>query len=380
MDISVNRFDHDQATGVLEACEPPCISLYQPTHRRLPEIPQDTIRFRNLVKELEETLLSQYPKDQVRTLLEPFAALADDHDFWNHNQDGLAVLAAKDLFRVYRMQRPVQERILVADSFYTKPLLRALQMADRYQVLAVSRKDVQLFEGGVDSLDEVELAPGVPRTITEALGEELTEPYTGFRSSGRGTALHHGMGSKADEVDVDAERFFRVVDRAILEHHSRPSGLPLILAALPEHHHLFHAVSRNPYLVAESIDVHPNSLKNLDELRARAWEIIEPHHRARITALVEDYGAARAKGLGSDDPAEVARAIAAGRVQTLLLEADRAMPGRVDTHTGEVDFDNPMSDILDDLAAWARRMGGDVLIVPAEFLPTDTGVAAIYRF
>ncbi len=376
MDISVNRFDHDQATGVLEACEPPCISLYQPTHRRLPEIPQDTIRFRNLVKELEETLLSQYPKDQVRTLLEPFAALADDHDFWNHNQDGLAVLAAKDLFRVYRMQRPVQERILVADSFYTKPLLRALQMADRYQVLAVSRKDVQLFEGGVDSLDEVELAPGVPRTITEALGEELTEPYTGFRSSGRGTALHHGMGSKADEVDVDAERF----DRAILEHHSRPSGLPLILAALPEHHHLFHAVSRNPYLVAESIDVHPNSLKNLDELRARAWEIIEPHHRARITALVEDYGAARAKGLGSDDPAEVARAIAAGRVQTLLLEADRAMPGRVDTHTGEVDFDNPMSDILDDLAAWARRMGGDVLIVPAEFLPTDTGVAAIYRF
>jgi len=25
-------------------------------------------------------------------------------------------------------------------------------------------------------------------------------------------------------------------------------------------------------------------------------------------------------------------------------------------------------------------MGGDVLIVPAEFLPTDTGVAAIYRF
>lgn len=382
MEISVNRFDHDQATGVLEACEPPCISLYQPTHRRLPEIPQDTIRFRNLVKSLEETLLAQYPKDQVRGLLEPFAALADDHEFWNHNQDGLAVLAGADLFRVYRLQQPVQERVLVADSFYTKPLQRALQLADRYQVLAVNRKDVQLFEGGVHSLDEVELAPGVPRTITEALGEELTEPYTGFRSSGRGTALHHGMGAKADETDIDAERFFRAVDRAILEHHSRTSRLPLILAALPEHHHLFHEVSRNPFLVAESIDVHPGALKSLDELRARAWEIIEPHHRARFAGLADDYGAARAKGLAGETADEVAQAIAAGRVQTLLLEADRAMPGRVDTETAEVRRDGPdaTSDILDDLGTWARRMGGEVLIVPAEFVPTGTGLAALYRF
>ena len=77
MEISVNRFDHDQATGVLEACEPPCISLYQPTHRRLPDIPQDTIRFRNLLKSLEEQLAS-HPKDVAREVLAPFAAFTDD--------------------------------------------------------------------------------------------------------------------------------------------------------------------------------------------------------------------------------------------------------------------------------------------------------------
>jgi len=377
----VNRFDHDQATGVLEACEPPCISLYQPTHRRLPDIPQDTIRFRNLLKSLEEQLAS-HPKDVAREVLVPFAALADDHEFWNHNQDGLAVLAARGVFRVYRLQQAVAERLVVADSFYTKPLLKALQMADRYQVLAVSRKEVQLYEGGVDSLDEVPLAPGVPRTITDALGDELTEPYQGVRSSGRGTAMHHGMGSKADEVDVDAERFFRAVDRAVLEHHSKPSGLPLILAALPEHHHLFHEVSRNPFLVAGSIDVHPSALKSLDELRARAWEVIEPHHRARMAALADEYGAANARGLASDQPEEIAHAIAAGRVKVLLLEADRAMPGSVDTETATVHRDGPdaTSDILDDLGAWARTMGGEVLIVPAELLPTGTGLAAVYRF
>jgi hypothetical protein len=33
--------------------QPPCLSLYQPTHRSRPENQQGPIRFRNLVKELE---------------------------------------------------------------------------------------------------------------------------------------------------------------------------------------------------------------------------------------------------------------------------------------------------------------------------------------
>ena len=382
MEISVSRFDLDHATGVLEESTPPCISLYQPTHRHLPETQQDPIRFRNLLRTLEETLLDQQPKDEVRALLEPFSALAEDHEFWNHNQDGLAVLASRGLFRVYRLQHTVPERVVVADGFLTKPLMRILQSADRYQVLGVNRKEVRLFEGGVDSLDEVELAPGVPRTITDALGDQLTEPYTNVRSGGHGTALHYGSGSKDEEVDIDAERFFRAVDRAVLEHHSKPSGLPLILAALPEHHHMFREVSRNPFLVAEGIDVHPGAMKSIDELRVRAWEVIEPHHRARMSALADEFGRARPKGLGGADADEVAAAIRDGRVSTLLLEADRELPGRVDTATGDVfrGADGTGSDVLDDLADWARRMGGTVLVVPAGSMPTDTGMAAIYRY
>ena len=46
--------------------------------------------------------------------------------------------------------------------------------------------------------------------------------------------MHHGHGGKKDEADIDAERFFRAIDRAVLEHHSRPSGPPLMLAALSD--------------------------------------------------------------------------------------------------------------------------------------------------
>jgi Bacterial archaeo-eukaryotic release factor family 3 len=379
--------DHDFAQESLDAYEPPCLSLYQPTHRRHPENQQDPIRFRNLVKALEESLLQKYPMRETQPLLDPFLELADDRDFWNHTIDGLAVLAATGMFRVYKLQRPVSELVVAADSFHTKPLIRILQSADRYHVLGLSRQEIKLFAGNRDALDEIEPAQGVPRTITEALGEELTEPHQTVASyggaGGSQSAMHHGHGGKESEVDIDTERFFRAVDRGILEHHSRPSTLPLILATLPEHRRLFHQVSHNPFLVDKGIDANPDALSG-DELRTRAWQVVEPDYLARLAALAEAFGTARSKDLGQDDLVHVARAIVAGRVASLLIDADREIPGRIDAATGDIELDDlahpAVDDVLDDLAALALKLGAQVVVVPAERMPTETGIAAIYRY
>jgi hypothetical protein len=384
----VNTLDKDYAAGLLDNCDPPCLSLYQPTHRHHPDNQQDPVRFGNLVKALEESLLQQFPKDEIRPLLEPFLALADDRDFWNHTLDGLAVLGATGMFRVYKLQRPVAELAVVADSFHNKPLMRILQSADRYHVLGLNRKEIKFFEGNRDALDEIEPAQGVPRTITEALGEELTEPHQTVASyggvGGGHSPMHHGHGGRESEVDIDTERFFRAVDRAVLEQHSQPSGLPLILAALPEHHHMFRDVSHNPFLIQESIDIHPDALSSIDELRQRTWQLMEPRYLARLAALVEEFGNARSEGLGDDELAQVAKAVMAGRVATLLIEARREVPGRINAATGDIELDNlthpEVDDVLDDLGTLALKMGGQVVIVPTERMPTKTGIAAIYRY
>jgi hypothetical protein len=366
--------------------QPPCLSLYQPTHRRHPENQQDPIRFRNLVKELEASIRQQYSAVEGGLLLEPFDALAHDDDFWNHTLDGLAVLGGPSLFRVFRLQRSVAELAVVADSFHTKPLRRFLQSVGRYQVLGLSLRKIQLFEGNRDALDEIDPAPRVPRTITEALGAELTEPHSTVASHGgvsrASTPTHHGHGSKKDEVDIDAERFFRTIDRAVLEHHSRPSGLPLILAALPEHHHLFHRVSHNPFLMAEGLTINPDALP-IDELRERAWQVVEPQYQVRLATLADEFAVAKSKGLGSDDLAQVAQAATAGRVATLLIESDRQLAGRLDGATGRIELadlsHSQVDDLLDDLGELVEKMGGRVLVIPAERMPTRTGLAATYR-
>jgi len=376
-----------QALAEISVAHPaPCLSLYQATHRHHPDNEQDPIRFRNLVKDLEASLLQAYPAADASALLTPFRALAHDRDFWNHTLDGLAVLGAPDFFRVFHLPRPVTELAVVAESFHIKPLWHFLQSVDRYQVLALSRDKIHLFEGDRDALGEVELADGVPSTIILALGSELTEPHQTVASyggvGGASNAMHHSHGGKADEVDNDANRFFRSVDRAVLEHHSRPTGLPLILAALPEHHHRFHAVSQNPFLMPEGVTINPDAVTN-DALRTLAWQVVEPRYEARLAKLKSDFEQARAAERGSDNLQHIAAAAASGLVATLFISADRQIPGRLDEEGGEVVggtlSDPRVDDALDDLGELVNKLGGEVLVIPTDGMPTRTGVAAIYR-
>jgi hypothetical protein len=361
----------------------PCCSLYQPTHRRHPDNKQDPIRYRNLVEQLERSLSERPEQDGSHAILARFRELENDHEFWNHRTEGLAVLASAGEFEVFELQRPVPERVIVADSFHVKPMLRILQSADRFQLLCLDRHEAKLYEGNRDALDPLEL-PHVPATLVEALGAETTEPHQTVASyGGTSRAMHHGHGGKSDEVDKDRDRFFRVVDRAILDHHSNPSRLPLMLAALPEYHTHFRNLSKNPFLLDAGIRKHPSGL-DAEALLREAWTVMEPLYLARLADLVDRYHAAHARQRGSGDLSDAVRAAVAGRVDTLLVEADRYLPGRIDPTTGAIasePLDHPeVDDMLDDLAELVLKASGEVVVVPAERMPTDSGLAAIYRF
>ncbi|AMV37310.1 hypothetical protein [Planctomyces sp. SH-PL62] len=382
----MDSLDNDYTAGVfLDTQEAPCLSLYQPTHRSHPDNQQDPIRFRNLLRSLEDSLKREPAAKDVQALLNPFRKLAEDADFWNRTNEGLVALGAPGLFRVYRLQRPVRELAVVAESFHIKPLLRILQSADRYHVLGLSRQGVQLFEGNRDALDPVQLSPDAERGISEAVSTDKKEPHVQVWTFGAGpgpAGVRHGHASAADVADQDAERIFRAVDRAILENETRPSGLPLLLVALPENQALFRRISRNPLLIDQGIEINSDAL-SIEELRDRAWKAVEPYYLARLARLVDLFGLAQSRDLGGADLAQVMRAAVAGRVATLLIEADRKVPGRVDPATGAIEFhdlaDPTVDDLLDDLGELVLKYGGQVLVVPSDRMPTRSGLAAIYR-
>lgn len=381
----MNTLAHDYPQTLLAGREAPCLSLYQPTHRHFPDREQDPIRFRNLVKALEQSLQRRYSDREIAPLLAPFHALAADTGFWNTTFDGLAVLGASGFFRVYRLQRAVAELAIVADTFHTKPLMRIVQSADRYQILALDRQEAWLLEGNRDGLDEVPLASGVPGSIDEAFDRDIERQRATrvYGRSGSRSSVRQGTDVRQDTIDTDTEAFFRAVDGAVLEHHSLPSGLPLLLAALPEHQARFRALSRNSQLLADGIEFNPGAL-SIEQLRESAWQLVQPRYLERLAGHVATFGAAEAGGRGSGQLGDVARAAVAGRVATVLLEADRQIPGSLDTVGGSIVpsvLENPaVDDLLDDIGEQVLKNGGEVVLVPAERMPTKTGVAAIYRF
>lgn len=366
----------------------PCMSVYIPTHRVHPDNLQDPIRYQNLLNQLESSLLQKYPASEVKGYLGPFENIIQDHQIWNHNLDGLAIFSSGDIFELVSLTIPVSELVVVAESFHTKPLRQYFQTADRFQILALSLHEMRFLEGNRHSVSEIELGSHIPRTVQEALGDEFTENHTTVASyggvGGQNGNMHHGHGSKKDETDIDAERFFRVVAETVYENFSKASGLPLILAALPEHRSLFRKVNKNPFLLSGGIELNPDTL-TADKLRTMAWQVMEPEYHKSLENWSSKIGQAIAEQKGSDLISDIVAAATSGRVETLLLEADRIIAGKiVDANNGRIQTgglsDPDTDDLLDDLGEIVERFGGNVLVIPAEKMKLESGAAAIFRY
>ncbi|NLY44808.1 MAG: hypothetical protein GX053_02290 [Tissierella sp.] len=377
----VNDFPNE----LMNAREGPFISLYQPTHRQSPENKQDIIRFKNLIKEMENSLEQKYPKKEITSIINIFNRISEDKDLWITALDGLGVLYAEGQAIIYKLARPVKELVVVSDSFHIKPLIRNFQSADRYHVLGLNREEFTLFEGNRYGFDEVEISTDIPRTIKEALGEEYISTYVKANRYGgaREQGNYHGHYGRKEGIEVDTKRFFKVVDRVVLDNYSKPTKLPLILIALSEYHTLFREISHNPYLLEEGIKTNYDAL-TVNKLKESVWKEIEPIYLKKTEDLVKKFETSRSQDQGSDDIVQVAKACAENRIDTVLLEADRIIPGKINLTTGSIEegeLSNPeFGDLLNNIAEIVIKNKGNVIILPKERMPSARGAAATYRY
>lgn len=366
----------------------PCLTVCQPVHGAFPDTKQDVLRYRNLLGRLRENASERYPSEVLDPMISRFAALIAERGFWDHTFKGLAVYGAPGFFHIVRTAQPLPERAVAADTFYLKPLIEQVQFADMFQLLVLSRHNAALYQGNVYRMEPVALHPAVPKSVldvaaTSAPSEDRPVAAKGGENRGARPTSHHGGGSKRDVINEDEERFFRVLARGLCEHHSQPTQLPLLLAATPEHQALFRRVSSNPHLLDERIDAYPGDAKPA-ELAAAAARVLARRCESHFDARVAEYREAWAKRLATDMASEALEAAHEGRVDALLVESDGRANGRTETddRLAEPSGRNhrEVDTLLDDVAQEVLRAGGEVIVLPAERMPSRTGLAAIYRF
>jgi hypothetical protein len=364
------EMNHPWFAQLLAEQKAPCVSLYMPLNRTNPAAAENPRVFQELVDQMRQIMSHRYDKPMIEEVLGKVQSVAGDEGFWTGDRDGMAIFASADILQVVDLPEPVEELVVVSDSFHIKPLIRIMQSADRFQILCLELKSVRMLEGNSSRLERLE-DRHLPQSPADVAGMSLSHESNSASDLAQ-ASKQNAQGNGAVEP-VPVANFCRAVDRAVWENYSRPSGLPLILCADEKTQAAFRGVSKNQYLLDQGIFLDPKALP-LDRLREEAWKIMQPIYQQQLDRITNDFRTAKAHRRGSDELAQVAEAASVGRVGTLLVASDKHIVGRLVRNSGKMEQAQP-----DDGVA-VLRQDGQVLVLPQVAMPSDTGVAAIYRY
>jgi hypothetical protein len=364
----------------------PAASILLPTHRAGPEIRQDPIRLKNLLRDAARRLERRgIGEDDAARVLAPAARLVEARAFWRHQQEGLAVFVAPGFARVYSAPRAFPERVVVGDRFHVLQLVPVVEADDRFYVLALSQSDVRLVAATPTTAAEVDLGD-LPRSVGAALLEDTPDgqlqPHVVSIGGGERGMVFHGHGGGMADRKESILQFFHRLDEGLRPHLAERTA-PLVLAAVEYLVPLYREANTHPNLLPDALPGNPEGL-SAEALQARGWELVRPRLERARRETAERYRALAGTGRTADDVAVVLRAAHEGRVERLFVAADAATWGTFDPGSGTVaarDEGDPDAEDLVNLAlihAWQR--GATVHVVDRADVPGAGALAAILRY
>lgn len=355
----------------------PRVTVYLPLETGVPDVKRNPLFLEHAVDDVSRALARYELADEARErLLARLRAVETDLARLPAGSAGLAVLADRaEVHAVALPERPAETPLVkVGASFALRPLLAIVGESGRYRVLALSMNRVALFEGDASGLVEVPMKD-VPRSLTEALGDELTRKELQMRPTQRGavTPSYRAFGSADEERSIDWVRFHEVMARALAAQ-LPDDGIPLVLAATDEHRAALCAHGRIPGLAEETAPGNADHLSPA-ELHARTWPVLRRVRERRRAASTAAFERARNRGKGVEGIYDVAVAAFAGRVHRLWVDAAASAPGRIDPETGSVAPDDE-EDVFDAIVERVVALGGEVVPLPGAQVPSGSGIAA----
>jgi len=363
----------------------PCVSIYMPTHRLMMNYKKDTLVFKNLAKEAISSLEKDNSNKDIKPLVNLLKEMEDESEIWNYSLEGLAIFSTLDDMILYRVEKEFQPISIVSNSFHIKPLVEHYQAVETFSILALEAESYALFTGNHLEIKPMVLSKEVETTLKEVLGTQHTEGYQTHGAYGGASdgSTFHGHGGRSDEVELDRAKFFKHVDRFVFEEISKKLKLPMLLVTRKEHHADFRKLSKNSYLIEDRIEGSFNDFKD-EDIKAEIKKINDQRFNLSVDQAIENYGNLRGKELSSDQLIEVLKALLTSRVDTLFIEKNKILPGKIDVLNQQIVKseleDSKTDDLLDDMIQHAYLMGTKIYILKKDKMPSSSGVAAIFRY
>lgn len=348
------------------------ISVYVPSTPQTQKAKAVQIEFANLFKEgLSQLEEADADKRSIAALKALADDLAADEEFWRFQANSLAVLMTPSSIRSFRLPNRIEANVEVSDRFHLKPLLRAITFPHEAFVLALAENEVRLIEVLSDMPAAEVKVKELPKSAADATGRSTVNDRSYSRRIGG------GEGQK-----VLLRQYARAVDAA-LRAFLAGRETPLILAATEPLASIYAEVNTYPFLLARRIAASPADM-NAARLSEEARPILDDHYKEEISAVRALYDTRAKDGRATTDISDAARAATFGAVDTLLVELDDVVHGRIDETSGAVDFAGKETaasyGVVNEIAVRAMAGGARVLSVRREDIPGEGALAAILRY
>jgi hypothetical protein len=317
--------------------EGPMISIYLSKDVSILDQKSFSERWKELLLKAEYYLLKDYTRSYVENFMKKLwnGAFLDKLEGLDR---GLVVFYSEASFDgevgYLRVQSPVNDLVIVADSFHIKPLIRIKNNTRGFFIVTMSSRAINVLienNSHLIKLDSYRNEPGI-----------------------------EGKNKK------DSKEFFLNASRELNKLFTA-YRLPIILAGVKDHIGHMKKLLDQKMLMTESIIGNVEKMKS-DELQERVYNILTPFYNQQELGAVGELEAAMGRNHAITYLEDIAISAVYGKILKLFVVENRYIWGSINKSTGEI-FIAPRrvnahdDDVLDDLCQIVLAKGGEVVVV-----------------
>lgn len=354
----------------------PCISILIPTHRISSEKQHDEIRLKNAIKNVHDQLSQNYDKRTYTPLVERLEQIKEELDY-SHLQEGLGIFLSNDLEKVIRLPFPVEEKVIIDQSFEIRDLILSINREINYDMLVLSENNTRFFEG---------LGRNVVEVRNEHFPAQYSDDYEYEKPSiySKTTQAYHGSHEKSQLEEAHIKQFLKTVDDRLASH--LRDKTPLFVLGDK------HIVSNFMNVTHHADKIYSNVEGNFDDyahhhladkIQPEINKYIEGQRNQALKDLKEKVG----YNLVSSGIHQVWRDAKEGKGATLLVESGYGQPAYVGNDDLEIMLEpeqkdglHHLKDAVDDIMEEVVDKGGQVRFVEDGKLEEYGRIALILRF
>ncbi|MBI4542673.1 MAG: hypothetical protein HY705_06560 [Gemmatimonadetes bacterium] len=293
---------------------------------------------------------------------------------------GLAAFAANGFFRVVRLPHVLRSRVLVDRTPVVGELVALAQAGSRVLVVATDRRSARLFDVGQGGVVELEgiVAPDATRAARYHPDKETLPGFGEHRFHNRIREEKH-------------RHLARVAEAAAAHLRAQPFAGLIVGGIGTEADALTHHLP--PGVVAQDavgvVHLAPRKVTTA-EIRELVMRFLDERARRRAQLDVDEFQSAQGAGWATNGVEATLRALAAGRIRTLLVDHDAEVPGFRLERSGRLSVEAaasrgegeplPVADLLDDAIEDALRQGVRVAVARGAPARRFDRLAGLLRF